>query len=339
MPAAADAFWQRWCSVVLRRVNASRFVYVDVGANWGNTLRLFQDIGCPINVPWEIYAFEASPMMWPYLDAQVAFLNGGSGGGNLTRPVPPMPIAGSTADTVRFYSRWFRCSSGSSTAARFACIKAHVTPRIRSLLTDSSKWAYLNDSQLVRARLAEALVPNVNLGRATSQPRYTLVPAAAAERDGWLDMEWGESSLLRGGGRVARCAGSTSGGGASSSCSGRYRVFAAGLASWLQLSFGGGSGGDSSSAKGKTLLVLKMDVEGAEFTLLPSFVGAVQPGLISAMAWECHELDAKSRFNSSCARLKHVAQRAGIELVVSERQSGYSGMDSASIRELTFSSI
>ena len=49
-----------------------RRVYIDAGANWANTLRLYDELGtifpdvrAASSQPWEIYAFEASPVIHP----------------------------------------------------------------------------------------------------------------------------------------------------------------------------------------------------------------------------------------------------------------------------------
>ena len=65
-----------------------RRVFIDLGANWCNTLRLYEDLvdketTLP-DAPWEIFAFEASPLIAPYADRFVAWLNGDDGG--LRRP-------------------------------------------------------------------------------------------------------------------------------------------------------------------------------------------------------------------------------------------------------------
>ena len=63
-----------------------RRVYIDAGANWANTLRLYRDelhklSRFPVkrstsSQPWEIYAFEASPVIQPFVEDFVKHLNG-----------------------------------------------------------------------------------------------------------------------------------------------------------------------------------------------------------------------------------------------------------------------
>ena len=68
-----------------------RQVYLDLGANWANTLRLHHKLQnsirrttrfpvdpSPFNncsYEWEVYSFEASPVIHPFVDAFVKFLN------------------------------------------------------------------------------------------------------------------------------------------------------------------------------------------------------------------------------------------------------------------------
>jgi len=67
-----------------------RRVYIDIGAKWGGTLRLYQtierDLWGKMNdmankryngkmLPWEVYAFESDPVMQGYTDNFVRYLN------------------------------------------------------------------------------------------------------------------------------------------------------------------------------------------------------------------------------------------------------------------------
>ena len=55
---------------------ATRHVYVDMGANWANTLRLWHDMGkAKPGSHWEVYAFEASPLIQPYVENLTRHLN------------------------------------------------------------------------------------------------------------------------------------------------------------------------------------------------------------------------------------------------------------------------
>ena len=53
--------------------------YIDLGANWANTLSLFEEVPyIDTAVKWNIVAFEASPLIQPFLYDYCRFLNGES---------------------------------------------------------------------------------------------------------------------------------------------------------------------------------------------------------------------------------------------------------------------
>ena len=55
-----------------------RHVYVDLGVNWGNTARLYETIAAntSASASWEVFGFEAAPLIQPYAEQFFAFLNG-----------------------------------------------------------------------------------------------------------------------------------------------------------------------------------------------------------------------------------------------------------------------
>ena len=53
-----------------------RHVYIDMGVNWGNTLRLFEDIEPNATSAFDVYGFEANPLIQPFADSYVQWLNG-----------------------------------------------------------------------------------------------------------------------------------------------------------------------------------------------------------------------------------------------------------------------
>ena len=92
----------------------ARRVYIDAGANWANTLRLYRDeldklSRFPVKLsastqPWEIYAFEASPVIQPFVEDFVKHLNGLA-----PRPALLVPPIGSSRSHAQ-YSRMFNCT-------------------------------------------------------------------------------------------------------------------------------------------------------------------------------------------------------------------------------------
>ena len=253
----------------LQSSNFDRFVYVDVGANWGNTAGLWRVLGSDrlpdtdmTDLPWEVYLFEAAPMMWPYLDRLTEHLNG-----NGPLPKAPLPTGGSTPTTVKHFAGHYNCTTAKD---KFDCIFRRVNPIMQDLLHDSSKWARYNTSELRQQRLAMAQQPT------TGSVRYTLIPAAAGADNEWLRLTWGTKSLLRGGGTAVK----RKEGVAETSI---YNVHAVDLPAWLEHNFGHATGH-------KTFLILKMDIEGAEFYIMPKLLNLMAHKRISlaGFAWECH---------------------------------------------------
>eukprot|EP00966_Prymnesium_polylepis_P273592 6320246-Prymnesium_polylepis.1 len=106
------------CWTTLQR--PPRRVYIDAGANWANTLRLYDELETfpraffperfatdalelarrarsASKQPWEIYAFEASPAMQPTVDKFVEYLNG-----KRSRPEFLVPPTGSSKAVAAF---------------------------------------------------------------------------------------------------------------------------------------------------------------------------------------------------------------------------------------------
>ena len=79
-----------------------RRVFIDLGANWANTLRLYEDLmPAMAGQPWEVYGFEASPFIQPCLEKFVAFLNGQG-----PRPPTIVPPSGSSLHLNEFAERY-----------------------------------------------------------------------------------------------------------------------------------------------------------------------------------------------------------------------------------------
>ena len=178
-------------------------------------------------------------------------------------------------------------------------------------LQTPSGWAAFNKSALLNKRLSEARVSNA-FG---ATPRYTLVPAAAGNglaRS--VEMSLAPTSLLRGGGRSVqpgRVSNAT------------YRVHTANVGRWIQDNFAGAK---------DLLLILKMDIEGAEFSVLPHVAATVNRGLIDLLAWECHQPSGPSAH--SCSSLQRLmVQKAGVRVVLSESKD-YAGIDSTTYAEV-----
>lgn len=87
---------------------SGRLVYLDLGVNWANTLRLYRDLGrCQMESPrWEIYGFEAMPLMHKYIESFTNWLNGEG-----AKPPMELPPAGSSGD-LWIFARKLGCDKG-----------------------------------------------------------------------------------------------------------------------------------------------------------------------------------------------------------------------------------
>ena len=86
-----------------------RKIYIDLGSSWGNSLRLWEDdfgagakdVNKAQMVPktehgWEIYGFEAHPLIHGYVDKQVEYLNTQSGSASVQETAGGAAPTGST---------------------------------------------------------------------------------------------------------------------------------------------------------------------------------------------------------------------------------------------------
>lgn len=157
-------------------------VYLDLGANWANTLNLFENVPCPSQTLWNIVAFEASPLVQPFLSEYVAFANGESP----HEPENCLPRSGSTLHLLK-YARKYGCPTSSDAGRK--CMWRCLNHHLNRLSPDTA----LNSSLVVNEALRKALVPPA------VRHAYTLVPAAVGARDGWTTIYESPQQLIRGG--------------------------------------------------------------------------------------------------------------------------------------------
>lgn len=150
--------------------NSTRLVYVDMGVNWANTLRLYKDLGVCSDAPnWEIYGFEAMPLIQNYANQFVEYLNG-----RIPMPIKTVPPTGSSRDLFRF-ARQYNCTEREMTTSYMSvafkqCIWNRVTQNLMSIQPNPR----LASPLLLRQRLQAARMHN----RDPDSPRYTFIPAA-----------------------------------------------------------------------------------------------------------------------------------------------------------------
>lgn len=169
-----------------------RMSYIDVGAKWGNSLHLEQDIcsytdcyklcgssSCKGKV-WDVIAIEATPLLQAYLDALTKHLNGKGPAPRLFLP------AGTSKESLANYAYRFGCPTETESAV-LTCIEQQFQTEL-GWLSGEKRAAGLNpaeqklESEKVERRLAIASSA-ANLAE-NPTTKYTFVPAVAGLTDG-----------------------------------------------------------------------------------------------------------------------------------------------------------
>jgi len=175
---------------------------------------------------------------------------------------------------------------------------AALAPRLSALRADPA----LNSSSLVNTRLVEA---GLGINR-LAENQYVAVPAAVGDSDGWVTL-WGDpQQLIRGGALPARKAVAKTH---------RHTVRQVDLAVWIK-----------EFISVDDFLFLKLDIEGAEHSVLRRIeeIGAVK--LVDALAIECHDQ------RHECAATLRRVRGWNVTLI---HESQYRGVDSATAGETT----
>ena len=126
-----------------------RRVYIDLGVNWCNTImqyRKHEPRGGHRYAPWEVFGFEASPLIQPYDEDLMAWLDGAIA----DKPVSCLPPTGSS----RHLSQWaplYGCPASPLEQMR-TCLWARISPHLSALRPS----ARLNRSELIDQRLRRA---------------------------------------------------------------------------------------------------------------------------------------------------------------------------------------
>lgn len=241
-----------------------RKIYIDLGANWAQTLdlhtRLCKAVTCPDeNIPFKVFSFEASPYIAPFVEATVSARNAGRAGPSL-----PFPSAGSTRDLIRINRESRECPESSPDELRKCYYERH-----KHSLDQLKPLQRLNSSSLIEERLRYADVESQNTDR------YVFIPAAVGVENTWLKVKQSKLSLLIGG--------TTSKGTAANfdhlndelfpETHVRIVDFVQWLTSYMRIS---------------DFVLVKMDVEGAEHWIIPHLIETGADSLIDVLAWECH---------------------------------------------------
>lgn len=175
-----------------------RYIYLDMGSNWANTLRLHMDIAPRefVDEVWEVYSFEANPFIQKYVDHFVGWLNGEE-----EKPPITVPPAGSNNHLALFAAK-YGCDTPMVTIPERKkmgfCMYNRFKYAIKALTTNES----LASKELLASRMSEAATP------AKRKTRYTFVPAAVGAAVSSFPMsEQGAKEIIIRGARPGRTTG------------------------------------------------------------------------------------------------------------------------------------
>lgn len=272
------------------RCGAPRNVYIDAGVNWCNTLNLYQqvpEVQAHLDQVWTVFGFEASSTIAAFAERCCSALSAGS-----TLPQPPLPPAGSTRDLARFAPS-YNCSMAQlglrprSEHDRKVYRRQRLVPcmvnALASNLSAIKPNPRLSDAALLEHRLSAARrCPPA----AAKRSSYVLLPAAIGKKNGTMRMRDSPVSLMTGGGGKFGDAAP-------------YQVPVVDFSAWMAASF--------TSAD---FVVLKMDVEGGEHSIIPKMVRDDTLRLVDVFLWECHHMP--KWWHSPCHKLLRMLRDHGV---------------------------
>ena len=262
------------------RLTQQRRVFIDAGMNWGDTYKEFNVLaeGSHKNATnVEVYGFEASPQLFPYLSQLLAWENREPG---VARPVSCTPPVGSTHDRM-FVAPVVGCKRKWQPKMN-ACLNRLVGAAHASMALPPPS---LYSAATVQQRLATAAVP-VAVG-----PRYTFIPAALGGEASTLefDMKSGKGAEQLGGMTLFASPNATAG---------PTVVQVINLADWLIQHF-----------TAEDYVVLKLDVEGAEHSIIHALADKGALSIIDVISLECHEKGGRKCNNGPNALMGFFRER------------------------------
>lgn len=276
-----------------------RHVYIDLGANWANTLRLYRDLYAPTKGPWEVYAFEASPLIQPYLDEFVRWLNGAG-----PKPDISVPPSGSSAH-LRAYAPRYGCPRSSPNGSNDTSMRECMFQVFKGPLGKLHADPHLADPQLIKTRLAMASTPLDG----ESHDRFVVIPAAGGAENGSLTLHsMTAEQMIRGGALTTPNGTDTL----------QAKVAMVDVAAWMGAHF-----------RPEDHVVVKMDIEGAEFSIIDKMERNGWMDVIDVLAMECHP------WAGNCdALLRKLRAQKDLDLLT--EGEGYVGWDSLSTPDLYY---
>lgn len=296
--------------------SCSRNIYLDMGANWCNTMRLFETVpeviaDQKVTQPWHVFAIEAAPLISPYVERCVAALAAGK-----PLPPPPVPPAGSSMQLLNYASD-LGCISdavGRGRRERMNCVARALQKPLEDLARSINPALTANPA-LLKTRLAGARTRGGCAGggdggagaamdgggrsggvSTANGGTFEMLPAAAGASEGVLRMAGSPLQMLRGGSTAA-----------GSNHQPQFDVPKVDVVRWMEESF-----------REEDYVVLKMDVEGAEMEILPKLLATNATRLVDVFLWECHAKWKGTRGKCQCAVWEESLRRAGVRRVYRE---------------------
>lgn len=262
-------------------------LYVDMGANWANTLNLGREL-FPGRDTWLTVAFEASPLIQPFLEQYVRYINGERS----DEPTTCVPRSGSTPH-LRLYANKIGCAYEKDEDMRkcmwnllephLIALKNTIEPKTSTLLT------------LIKTRLQLA---TRSIACSSGCLNYTLaIPAAVGTRERWVHFWGSPMQLIRGGAKETK----------KSHRNNVNIVRSIDIVSWLNY-----------TARKAAFVFLKIDIEGAEHAVLRRMEELGVHRFINAIALECHD------FEGMCISTLRRIHRWNVTIIDEKR---YNGMD------------
>jgi len=226
-------------------------IYLDLGANWANTLRLSEDLFPNQPGPWLTVAFEASPLIQPYLDKYVSYLNG-----NGTMPSMCLPRSGSSSH-LQLYAKGVGCPITPLDVMR-NCMWQRLDVHLDKLVSDRK----LNSTALIDTRLNAA---TSLASTAFTMDTYFAIPASVSTRTGWTAIRGARRDLIRGGAKQTTVKTLT------------HLVRSIDFVEWLK-----------HTAHEDDFVFVKIDIEGAEHSVIQKLHDTGTYKLVDALAIEYH---------------------------------------------------
>ena len=283
-----------------------RRVYIDLGVNWVNTVHLFEQVD-KSGAAYEVYGFEASPLIQPFAEDYFAWLNGDI----MHEPESCLPPSGSTEDLNKYASLYGcpQARQASENEQMRECMFGRLARSLRALRPNPR----LNSSNLLRQRLDSAR--NSRCLSADGRNHYTFIPAAAGGSAAkWLSFYGPPHQLIRGGSFsdeiVGRIEGHTRKQGDSAY---NFRVRVVDVASWIARSFAVSD-----------YVFLKIDIEGAEHEVLEQMIRDGTMPIVDVLSIECHPWVP----GKDCNRLNSRIRRAAPKMQILKEGRNHFGTDS-----------